>query len=482
MATATTAGTPATPTRDQEKGAERRRFLRSVNPYTGELMKSYPEMQEDEVDRTIAKAHERFQSWRGISFSERAPLLRRAASLCRERKETLARFMALEMGKRISEGRKEVELCAKIFEYYAAHGEEFLKPQVIPSPEGDGTLLNEPLGVIFGIEPWNYPCYQIVRCAAPNLMAGNVVVMKHASSVQQCAEALNSLFQDAGFPEGAYMNLVISSRLANRVIDDDRVQGVSFTGSNAAGAQVAERAGRNVKKTILELGGSDPFVVLEDADMELTAARAVQAKMTNMGQSCVAGKRFILLKEISEEFIERFTAALRSLKMGDPLEESTGVAPLVSKEAAERLEEQVRESVAKGAQVILGGGRPHPDSAFFEPTILTNVQKGMPAYDEELFGPVASVIVVADDAAAIRVANDTKFGLGGSVYSRDVVHARVVADQIDAGMVYINHPAWIYEDMPFGGVKKSGYGRECGPIGIEEFVNKKLLRSLRPAA
>ncbi len=442
-------------------------------------MKTYPEMQGEEVDQAIAKAHEFFWTWRGTFISDRAPLLRHAAELCRDRTETLARLMALEMGKRIVEGRKEVELCAKIFEYYAAQGETLLQPEIIPSPEGDGTLLNEPLGVIFGVEPWNYPCYQIVRCAAPNLMAGNVVVMKHASSVQQCAEALDLLFHDAGFRDGAYTNLVISSQLANRVIDDDRVQGVSFTGSDAAGAQVAERAGKNAKKTILELGGSDPFVVLEDADLELTVARAVEGKMTNMGQSCVAAKRFILLEKISEEFLERFSNALGSLKMGDPLEESTGVAPLSSKEAAKRLEAQVKVSVAGGARVILGGNRPDPNSAFFEPTILTNVKKGTPAYDEELFGPVAAVMVVPDEAAAIAVANDTKYGLGGSVYSRDEVHARVVAGQIDAGMVYINHPAWIYEDMPFGGIKKSGYGRECGPLGIQEFVNKKLLRALR---
>jgi succinate-semialdehyde dehydrogenase/glutarate-semialdehyde dehydrogenase len=259
------------------------------------------------------------------------------------------------------------------------------------------------------------------------------------------------------------------------------VQGVSFTGSDGAGAKVAERAGRNAKKTILELGGSDPFVVLEDADMHLTIDRAVTGKMTNMGQSCVAAKRFILLEKIADEFIERFRARLAELKMGDPLDEKIGVAPLSSARAAERLEEQVNRSVAGGAKLILGGKRPRPESAFFQPTILTNVQKGTPAYDEELFGPVASVMVVADEQRAICVANDTKYGLGGSVYSRDENRARRIADQIDAGMVYINHPAWIYEDMPFGGIKKSGYGRECGPLGIGEFVNKKLVRALMPA-
>jgi succinate-semialdehyde dehydrogenase/glutarate-semialdehyde dehydrogenase len=393
--------------------------------------------------------------------------------------DDLARFMALEMGKRIVEGRKEVELCARIFDYYAEHGEHFLQPRTIRSPAGDATLLSQPLGVIFGIQPWNYPFYQVVRFAAPNLMAGNVVLLKHATSVQQCAGAAAALFRDAGFPAGAYTNLVASSRLSTRVIDDDRVQGVSFTGSDEGGARVAERAGKNVKKTILELGGSDPFVVLEDADMALTVDRAVFGRMNNMGQSCVASKRFIPLESVSEDFLEGFRAKLAALKMGDPLDASTGVAPLSSVQAAAQLEDQVNRSVAAGARVLLGGKRPDPEGAFFEPTILTDVKKGMPAYDEELFGPVAAVIVVPDEARAIEVANDTKYGLGGSVYTRDLERGRRVAAEIEAGMVYINHPAYTYEDMPFGGIKKSGHGRETGPLGIQEFVNQKVVRVLK---
>jgi succinate-semialdehyde dehydrogenase/glutarate-semialdehyde dehydrogenase len=476
MTTSSTSGTSAKG-QGPEKSAPRAE-LRSVNPYNGQTLKTYMEMADEEVDDAIAKACERFPTWGCMPFSERAPLLHRAAALCRERIESLARFMTLEMGKRVSEGRDEVELCARIFAYYADCGEEFLRPQVIPSRPTDGVLANEPLGVLFGIEPWNYPCYQVVRFAAPNLMAGNVVLMKHSTSVPQCAEALDLLFQDAGFPAGAYRNLAVTARGANRVIDDDRVQGVSFTGSDASGARVAERAGRNVKKTILELGGSDPFVVLEDADMDLTIDRAVFGKMTNMGQSCVAAKRFILIKSVSEKFVDRFKERLAALKMGDPLDESTGVAPLSSVEAAQKLEDQVNRSVAGGARVILGGKRPSPDGAFFEPTILTNVKKGTPAYDEELFGPVAAVMVVPDEDAAIAVANDTKYGLGGSVYTCDIERGRRVAAQIEAGMVFINHPVWIYEDMPFGGIKKSGYGRETGPLGIQEFVNKKLYRML----
>jgi succinate-semialdehyde dehydrogenase / glutarate-semialdehyde dehydrogenase len=470
MATATTSP-PTQSTAD-------RAVLRSVNPYTGQTLKTFTEISPDEVDDAIATAHARFTTWRRLPFAERGALLRKAAGLCRERREELARDMALEMGKRIVEGRKEVELCTRIFEYYADNGEEFLQPLTIPSPEGNGTVLNQPLGAIFAIEPWNYPFYQVVRFAAPNLMAGNTVLIKHASNVQQCAEDAAALHRDAGFPTGAYTNLVASSRLAMRVIDDDRVQGVSFTGSDAGGAHVAERAGKNVKKTVLELGGSDPFVVLEDADMDLTVERAVWGRMNNMGQSCVASKRFIVLDSVSKVFIERFEAGLANLKMGDPLDESTGVAPLCSTQAAATLEDQVNRSVAAGARIILGGKRPDPKGAFFEPTILTEVKKGMPAYDEELFGPVAAVIVVPDEAKAIEVANDTKYGLGGSVYTRDIERGRRVAEEITSGMVYINHPAYTYADMPFGGVKKSGYGRETGPLGIHEFVNKKLVRAM----
>jgi succinate-semialdehyde dehydrogenase/glutarate-semialdehyde dehydrogenase len=475
-------GAPAETGGDQRRPTAPRATLSSVNPYNGQTLKTYLEMSAEDVDHAIAKAHDCFQTWRRVPFAQRASLLHRAAGLCRERVDELATLMALEMGKRITEGREEVELCARIFEYYAYRGEEFLRPQTLPSPLGDGTLLNEPLGVLLGIQPWNYPCYQVVRFAAPNLMAGNVVLLKHSANVQQCAEAIELLFRDANFPAGAYTNLVVRADLASKVIDDDRVQGVSFTGSDTSGARIAERAGRCVKKTIMELGGSDPFVVLDDADMKLTIDRGILGKMNNMGQSCVAAKRFILLETVSDEFVDGFRERLAALTMGDPLDESTGVAPLSSVEAAARLEDQVNRSVAGGARVILGGKRPSPHSAFFEPTILTNVKKGTPAYDEELFGPVAAVMAVPDEETAIAVANDTKYGLGGSVYTRDLERGWRVAAQIDAGMVFVNHPAWIYEDMPFGGIKKSGYGRETGPLGIREFVNKKLLRAPQSAS
>ena len=467
------------PPAQKEQRDTGRGLLRSVNPYNGQLLKTYVEMTPDEVDRAIGNAHERFKKWRRTSLSERASLLLKAATLCDEREAELARFMTLEMGKRINEAREEVQICARIFEYYANDGGKLLKPRELPSRLlADGTLVHAPLGVIFGVEPWNYPSYQVVRFAAPTLMAGNTVVLKHASNVQQCAEALEALFRDAGFPDGAYTNLPMSSRLANQVIDDDRVQGVSFTGSNASGAKVAERAGRNVKKTILELGGSDPFIVLEDAELKIAVDCAVQGKMTNMGQSCVAAKRFVIHEDVAGEFLDHFRARLATLEMGDPLDETTGVAPLSTARAAEILEDQVNRSVAGGAKIVLGGKRKEPGSAFFQPTILLDVKKGTPAYDEELFGPVAAVIIVPDEEAAIAVANDTQYGLGASIYTIDPARGRHLADQIEAGMVYINHPAWIYEDMPFGGIKKSGYGRECGPLGIKEFVNEKVLREI----
>lgn len=470
----------ATATASPQSGTtSERTTLRSVNPYNGQVLKTFTEMSSEDVSDAIAKAHDRFKSWRRVPFAERGAMLRRAAELCRQRREDLARLMALEMGKRVVEGRAEADLCAKIFDYYAENGERFLKSQLIPSPQGDGTLLNQPLGVLLAIEPWNYPFYQVVRFAAPNLMAGNAIVLKHASNVQQCAEAAEALFRDAGFPPGAYTNLVISSRLIPAAIDDDRVQGVSLTGSDTAGARVAERAGKNVKKTVMELGGSDPFIVLEDADMELTVNQAVFGRMNNMGQSCVASKRFILLESVSEEFLEKFRARLAALKMGDPLDEATGVAPLYSPHAAAQIEDQVNRSVAAGARILLGGKRPDPEGAFFEPTILTNVQKGMPAYEEEIFGPVAAAIVVRDEADAIAIANDSKYGLGGSVYTRDVERGRRVAEEVETGMVYINHPAYTYADMPFGGIKKSGYGRETGELGILEFVNRKVVRVMQ---
>ncbi|SHE60353.1 succinate-semialdehyde dehydrogenase / glutarate-semialdehyde dehydrogenase [Microbulbifer donghaiensis] len=448
--------------------------LRSVNPYNNELLATYEEMSPEEIDAAIGKADEAFKVWKDKSFSERASVLRRAAELFRERKEELAQLMAMEMGKKLADGRGEIELCAEIYDFYADEGEKLLAPQKISTRDGEGTMINQPVGIIYGIQPWNFPFYQPSRCTAPNLIAGNVVITKHASNVPQCAKAFEQLMRDAGAPEGTYTNLVVSARGAGVVIDDDRVQGVSFTGSNAGGAKVAEQAGRNVKKTVMELGGVDPFIVLDDADMDVTVERFLEGKLSCSGQICIAAKRIILVESIADEFLTRVTKRFQELKAGDPLDESTGYGPLCTEKAAIEVEDQINRSVASGATVTVGGKR---DGAFIEPTILTNIGRGTPAFDEEIFGPVACVFIVKDEAEAIALANDSQFGLGGSVYTTDEARGVRVAEQIESGTAFVNHISWTYSSMPMGGVKKSGYGRELGHLGIMEFVNQKLIRT-----
>ncbi|MGB3221993.1 MAG: NAD-dependent succinate-semialdehyde dehydrogenase [Desulforhopalus sp.] len=447
--------------------------LKSINPFNGEILKTYPEMSAEEIDRAIAKADTMFREWRATSFKYRAGILRRAAELFRERSEELTRLMAQEMGKKLVDGRGEIELCAQIFDFYADEGEKLLAPQKLSTRDGEGIMINQPVGIVYGIQPWNFPFYQPTRCAAPNLIAGNVVMTKHASNVPQCAKAIEQLMLDAGTPEGVYTNLVVSARGAGVVIDDDRVQGVSFTGSNVGGAKVAEQAGRNVKKTVMELGGVDPFIVLEDADMDVAVERFIEGKLSCSGQICIAAKRIVLVESIAEEFLERVTKRFKELKSGDPLDESTGYGPLCTEKAAKQVEDQINRSVESGAKILVGGKR---DGAFIEPTILIGIESGTPASDEEIFGPVACVFVVPDEASAIEIANDSQFGLGGSVYTTDKARGIRVAEQIESGTAFVNHISWTYSSMPMGGVKKSGYGRELGHLGIMEFVNQKLIR------
>ncbi|WNZ54226.1 NAD-dependent succinate-semialdehyde dehydrogenase [Microbulbifer sp. MKSA007] len=450
-----------------------KRPLISVNPLNGKTLKTYHEMSQEDLDKAIGRADKAFVSWRNRSFSDRAVILKRASNLFEERSEELARLMALEMGKKLSDGQGELALCAEIFDYYAEEGEKILAPQQLSTREGEGTLVFQPLGVVYGIQPWNFPFYQPARFTAANLIAGNVVLTKHASNVPQCAEAFAQLLFDAGVPEGVYTNLPITSGGAASIIDDDRVKGISFTGSNAAGAMVAEQAGRNVKKTVMELGGVDPFIVLEDADMDLTIQRFAEGKLGNCGQICLAAKRIILTEPIAEEFLDRATKLFQALKSGDPLVESTDYGPLCTEKAAEQLEDQVSKSVKAGAQLLVGGKR---NGAFIEPGILTEIPAGSPAAVEELFGPIACVWVVPDEEAAVKMANDSPFGLGGSVYTQDHERGRRVAEQLECGTAFVNHAASSYASMPMGGVKKSGYGRELGELGIKEFVNQKLIR------
>ncbi len=450
----------------------KKQTLKSVNPFNGELLKTYDEMSPEEVDLAIADADQAFQVWRETTFEHRAGILQRVAQLLRERREELATMMTLEMGKKIEDARPEIDLCARIFDYYADNGEKLLEPTEYNTEEGRGTLINQPVGVIYGIQPWNFPFYQPSRVAAPQLMAGNVVLTKHASNVPQCAEAFDQILKEAGVPEGVHTNLQLSARNAGIIIDDDRVQGVAFTGSNKGGAAVAEQAGRNVKKTVMELGGVDPFIVLDDADLDATMERFRFGKLHATGQICIAAKRIILVESIAQEFLDRATQMFAELKPGNPMLESTGYGPVCNERAAIQLEAQINESIEAGAKLLVGGKR---NGAFIEPTILTDIPKGSPADREELFGPVALIHIAKDQDEAIRIANDSEFGLGGSVHTANLERGRRVAERIESGTCFVNQISWTYASMPMGGVKKSGYGRELADLGIKEFVNQKLI-------
>ena len=448
----------------------------TTNPYNEKADKPFSECKPEQLEAKLEAAATCYDSWRTTSFSQRKNILTRAAALMRERSEQLAGLITLEMGKRIAESRGEVALSAAIIDYYAEHAERFLAPEKLPTQKGEAILESSPIGVLFGVEPWNYPYYQIVRFAAPNLMAGNVVMVKHASNVPQCALAFEQLMADAGAPAGAYTNLFISKDQVAQVIDDPRIRGVALTGSEAAGAVVAARAGQNLKKTTMELGGSDAFIVLEDADLDLAVKHAVIGRMGNTGQACTASKRFIVVESMAEQFLSRFKAALEQLKPGDPMDEKTTMGPLSSETALTNLLDQVKRARANGASVVVGGERLEHSGFFMQPTILSDVDASNPAYKEEFFGPVAMFFRVPDEDAAVHLANDSPFGLGGSVFTKDIERGKRVAGRIETGMVFINAALSSSPELPFGGIKNSGYGRELSAAGIQEFVNKKLIR------
>ncbi len=449
----------------------------SVNPYSGKTRKTFEELTAPQLEKAIKTAQNCFESWRRTTFAERAVIVVKAATLMRERAEELAKLVTLEMGKLIAEARGEVALSADILDYYAWNAETFLARQVLKPKLGEAVIESSPFGVLFGVQPWNFPYYQLARFAAPNLMAGNVVMVKHAGCVPQCAIAFAKLWRDAGAPAGAYTNLLFSHDQVNQVIDDPRIKGIALTGGVDAARSVAARAGQNVKKTTMELGGNDAFIVLADADLDATVKWAVWAKMNNAGQCCVAAKRFILADAIADSFLEKFQAALASLKPGDPMDPATTLAPLSTEAALIQLLAQVKGAVAKGAKVLLGGNRIDRAGSFMQPTILTNIKPGNPAYREEFFGPVALIFRVKNEDEAVALANDSDFGLGGSVFTKNVGLGQRVASRIDTGMVFINHPTWTACDLPFGGIKNSGYGRELSALGIQEFVNWKLVRT-----
>lgn len=449
----------------------------SVNPCNGKVVKTFAVMTASQLATALATAARTFATWRRTSFAARAAVVAKAAALLRARADEFARPVTLEMGKRFEEARGEVALSADILDYYAQHAERFLAPEKLRPASGQATIENSPLGVIFGVQPWNFPYYQLARFAAPNLMAGNVVMVKHAGCVPQCALAFAQLWRDAGAPLGAYTNLLVSHDQVDQVIDDPRIQGVALTGGIDAARRVAARAGQNVKKTTMELGGNDAFIVLADADLEKTVAWAVWAKMNNNGQCCVAGKRFLVAEEIADRFIAGFKAALEALQPGDPMLAATTLAPMSTEGALVTLLAQVKRAVAAGAKVVTGGGRIDRPGAFMQPTILTDIAAGNPAFREELFGPVALVFRFKTEDEAVALANDSDFGLGGAIFTRDAARGRGLAGRLDTGMVFINHPTWTAPDLPFGGIRHSGYGRELSRAGILEFVNRKLIRT-----
>ena len=448
----------------------------SVNPYDGQLLKTFDELTDKQLETALATADTCFKSWRHTTFAQRAAVAAKAAASMRSRVDEYARPVTLEMGKRIEEARSEVALSADIIDYYAKNSERFLAPQDLKPTSGEAEVESVPFGVLFGVQPWNFPYYQLARFAAPNLMAGNVIMVKHAGSVPQCALAFEKLWLEAGAPAGAYTNLFISYDHVNRVIDDPRIKGVALTGSGDAGQSVAGRAGQNLKKSTMELGGSDAFIVLEDADLEKTVKWAVWGKMNNTGQSCIAAKRFIVVEKLADRFLEKFKTALTALKPGDPMDKATTLAPLSSEAALVKLLDQVARAVASGASVVVGGGRVDRPGAFMQPTILADIQPGNPAFREEFFGPVALFFRVKNEDEAVALANDSDFGLGGSVFTQDVARGKRIASRVDTGMMFVNQPTWTLPELPFGGIKNSGYGRELSSMGIHEFVNKKLVR------
>ena len=450
--------------------------IKTVNPATNKVEKTFTEMKDEDVDKAIAQSAATFEEWKKTDYKQRAEILHKVAGLLRKKKKELAKMITLEMGKLVAQAEGEIKLSAEIFDYYAKHAEGFLADKILEPTHGEALVRHSPIGVLLGVQPWNFPFYQVARFVAPNIMVGNTILLKHASIVPQCGIAIEEIFKEAGAPVGLYTNLLISGKRATALVSDKRIKGVSLTGSEAAGASIAAEAGKHLKKSVLELGGSDAFIILEDADIEKAVEWAVIGRINNNGESCIASKRFIAVESIAPAFLERFKNKLAALVIGDPMDVATQLGPLSSEEAAVQIADQVKRAVDGGAKLLLGGKRIDREGAFMQPTILTNMLPDNPVYYEEFFGPVAVFFSVKNEQAAIDLANDSPFGLGGSVFTQDIERGKHVADQIDTGMVFINHPTWTQADLPFGGTKGSGYGRELSELGVHEFVNKKLIR------
>ena len=444
--------------------------IESLNPATGELLETFTEMSDAEISTTIDAVHAAYLSWRDTDFSQRREYMLQAAAILKQRKDEFAHMMAVEMGKPVIEGAAEVEKCALVCEYYANNAEQMLADEALESDAGKSYVAFRPQGIVLAVMPWNFPFWQVFRFAAPALMAGNAGVLKHASNVPRCAIAIEEVFAQAGFPKDLFRTLLIGSSKVDQVIENPLVVATTLTGSDIAGRKVAQKSGEMLKKSVMELGGSDPFVVLEDADLDEAAMVGVKARCLNSGQSCIAAKRFIVADAVYEQFLERFKANMQQLKVGDPTLPDTQVGPQAREDLMQELHGQVQASVKLGAKVELGG-EPCGDGAFYPPTILAGVEKGMPAYSEEFFGPVAIFIRVKDEEEALKVANDTEFGLGGSVWTLDSARGEAFAAQIRAGAVFVNGMVKSDPRLPFGGVGISGFGRELSHYGIKEFVN-----------
>ena len=451
-------------------------MLTAVNPANGKLIRTYEETGEREIEEKVKAAHLAYTAWRETTFPQRVEKLRNASRILIDKKDEYAALMAAEMGKPIRDGRAEIEKCAWVCDHYADSALTDLQPEIVETDARRSYVTFSPLGVILAIMPWNYPFWQVFRFAAPALMAGNAAILKHASNVPGCSLAIEDVFNNAKFPPNLFQNILLAGKKAARLIKQPYIQAVTLTGSQSAGSSAAAEAGKLLKKTVLELGGSDPYIVLEDADLDKTVEACSASRLLNSGQSCIAAKRFVVVEAVRERFEELLVARMEAKIMGDPLQDDTDIGPQARPDLRDNLHHQVQQSIEQGARCLLGGQMPQGDGSFYPPTVLTNVKKGMPVYDEETFGPVAAVIAVKDEAEAIRTANDTTFGLGAAVFTRDIDRGeRIAAKDLEAGNCFVN--AFVRSDprLPFGGIRQSGYGRELSHYGIKEFVNIKTV-------
>ena len=450
--------------------------IQSLNPATGQTLREYDLLENAELQKAIRAAHKAQAKWKKTKFARRAELMGAAARVLRDKAGSLAKLMAEEMGKPVKQGRSEVEKCAWVCEYYAEHAESFLQPEPVAVEDTKSFVAFQPIGLVLAVMPWNFPLWQVFRFAAPALMAGNGGLLKHASNVPGCALAIEQVLREAGFPEHLFRTLLVDNKQVKSVIKHKLVAAVTLTGSTGAGMAIAQTAGKALKKSVLELGGSDPYLILEDADLDRAVELCVSSRLINSGQSCIAAKRFIVLESVQEEFERRFVERMRKARLGDPMSEDTEVGPQARHDLRDELHQQVQASIDQGARCLLGGRIPDGPGAYYPPTVLTDVAKGMPAYQEELFGPVAAIVPVKTEREAIKVANGTVFGLGAAVFTRDVKKGeRIAAQELEAGCCFVNDFVKSDPRLPFGGIKQSGYGRELSHYGIKEFVNIKTV-------